>query len=458
MAIYNALYWALMSSQVAQALSFPKDSLANYPSGLVRLPVKRHQASSSVGRRADEPASGLIINEQFYYGIEISIGTPPQVTYVEVDTGSDQVWVNPNCSAAPTDFGQQNLCEEIPAYNPSDSSSAIGPLGSSKIAYGSSLGSDLTGVLIDYYNDSVIINGATIKQEFGVASNSLGLPFGIMGLGPPLAGFAINESYPRVLDSMVQQGVINSRAYSLHLGSADDTTGSLVFGGLDKGKFIGALQQVPIVESRDGVTRLTINYDSVSLTSNANSTKQYTLNDTNVLLDSGTTFTTLEENLANQIYADLGISIDNTTGYPLIDCSARGWSGGLTLGFGGSSQKTITVSFRDLIFTAEGLCALGIIPIVEGGQQVLGVSFLRAAYVTFDFDNKNIHIAQAANCTTNLNTFGSGLGAMQNTTGTCTSIPTPAPLSSDATTAFGRLSSGVLTVAILAGACIVGLW
>lgn len=61
---------------------------------------------------------------------------------------------------------------------------------------------------------------------FGVASNSRGLPIGIMGLGPGFNGsFAVNESHPLLLDSMAIQGAITSRVYSLALGTADDKQG-----------------------------------------------------------------------------------------------------------------------------------------------------------------------------------------------------------------------------------------
>jgi hypothetical protein len=173
-------------------------------------------------------------------------------------------------------------------------------------------------------------------------------------------------------------------------------------------------------------------------------TKQYILNDPNVLLDSGTTFTRLEEKVVEQIHTDLGATVDNFTGYPMIDCSARSWSGGVAFGFSG---KSVLVTYRDLIFTYQGLCALGIQAVGAGGQQVLGVPFLRAAYgkshcrhsdldtdtmlpVVYDFDNKNIHLAQAGNCTEDLVSIGSGVSAVPNVTGSCYSVPSPTPLES----------------------------
>jgi hypothetical protein len=82
-------------------------------------------------------------------------------------------------------------------------------------------------------------------QQFGVATNSLGLPGGILGLGPSQSGFAVNESYTRVLDSLARDGTISSRAYGLHLGSVEDATGKFQWGvmpgffGVDTSRLIG---------------------------------------------------------------------------------------------------------------------------------------------------------------------------------------------------------------------------
>ena len=72
-----------------------------------------------------------------------------------------------------------------------------------------------------------MVLGAKIKtQRFGVASNSLRLPVGIMGLGPVFnATFDFREPYALVLDSLAVDNIIASRAYSLALGSASDDGG-----------------------------------------------------------------------------------------------------------------------------------------------------------------------------------------------------------------------------------------
>lgn len=54
------------------------------------------------------------------------------------------------------------------------------------------------------------------------------------------------------------------------------------------------------------------------------------------------------------------------------------------------------------------------------GEPVLGDSFLRAAYVVYDQDNANLHLAQAEDCDENIIPIGSGSDAVPSSTGQCT--------------------------------------
>jgi hypothetical protein len=47
-----------------------------------------------------------------------------------------------------------------------------------------------------------------------------------------------------MLSNMAHQGLIQSRAFSLDLRDYDNTTGSLIFGGVDKSKFTGSLAPI----------------------------------------------------------------------------------------------------------------------------------------------------------------------------------------------------------------------
>lgn len=65
------------------------------------------------------------------------------------------------------------------------------------------------------------------QQIFGMAFNSEYIPVGIMGAGPNLDGW--DSEYPLVIDSLVQQGYIQSRAFSLDIRGLDAEEGMLTY-------------------------------------------------------------------------------------------------------------------------------------------------------------------------------------------------------------------------------------
>ena len=55
-------------------------------------------------------------------------------------------------------------------------------------------------------------------------------------------------------------------------------------------------------------------------------------------------------------------------------------------------------------------------------KPILGVPFLRSAYVVFDQDNFEVHIANSANCGTNLVAIGKGAEAVPQVSGECKAL------------------------------------
>jgi hypothetical protein len=79
-----------------------------------------------------------------------------------------------------------------------------------------------------------------------VSTGSTDIDVGIMGLAPLLS--AGNVEYPFILDNLAKQGFINSRAFTLDLRSIDSPVGSVIFGGIDTGKYMGKLEKLPIID------------------------------------------------------------------------------------------------------------------------------------------------------------------------------------------------------------------
>ncbi|KAG4434495.1 hypothetical protein IFR05_010038 [Cadophora sp. M221] len=277
---------------------------------------------------------------------------------------------------------------------------------------------------------------ASIKaQQFGIATRSQGLDTGLMGLS---YGNQVGTSYPNIVDQLAAQNITQSRAFSLDLGSIDTPEGSIIFGGIDTKKFYGKLSKHPIIpaaQSPDTYPRYWINMTSLSLTLpvsksqiGAPAAPKVFLNSTiAVFLDSGGTLSMLPASIVRPLAAAFPGAQNVGSGQYTVPCSAMNQTGFVDFGFG---EKIIRVPWKEFVWFVEpGLCALGL---MEGGEgtNILGDTFLRAAFVVYDQDNQNLHLAESADCGSNLVAIGRGIDAVPSGAGAC-SMPAygdhPAP-------------------------------
>jgi hypothetical protein len=325
-----------------------------------------------------------------------------------VDTGSSELWVNPDCDTAPT-TAQEDRCESFGQYRPRDSNTPpVGPFGREEIQYGDPTDpSTQTSVVIDYYaddlgwstnstgNDEMMLT----NQTFGVVQSSDRQAQGIMGLAPDLiAGFnASREPYSLVLTSMAEQGLIASRVFSLDLRHSESETGGLIYGGLDRSRFVGELAALPVIRGSRGEARLGVTLERVGLTNSDGESQRYNLDeeDTNVILDSGTSLTRLHFRAAGPILEAIDAQYYGE-GYYVASCALRRSGGSVDFWF--TSDVRIRVPFSDLLLDIgdPDFCFVGVVETEE--QQILGDSAMRAGYFVFDWDNQAIHVAQAADC------------------------------------------------------------
>jgi hypothetical protein len=331
--------------------------------------------------------------------------------------------VNPDCE---TSGGQQEeqQCTTFGQYNPDDSTTPpTGPFGSEEINYGDpSQRSTQSSVSIEYYADNVALGSALVmNQTFGVVTQSEDQSQGILGLAPDLqAGFDGPTEYSLLLNTMAAEGVINSRVFSLDLRHASSNTGAVVFGGFDRSKFIGALEKRPLARGIGGEYRLGTNLETVGLSQADGRSQSFevTGDDANVVLDSGTTLTRMRAAAAYPILQALGARGDGE-GYYQVPCSLGREAGSVDFGFGG---VTVRVPYSDFVIDvgAGDTCYVGMVTTED--QQILGDTVLRAGYFVFDWDNEDVHIAQAADCgDADIVTVGSGTDAVPSSTGLCAS-------------------------------------
>jgi hypothetical protein len=374
---------------------------------------KRQDSSESIAVRLE--------NKDFFYTTDVEIGTPPQKVTVLLDTGSNELWVNPDCEEAQSAL-QYNQCLDFGQYSPDKSDTPpIGPFGSETLNYGDASDSSThTSATIRYYTDIFTFGDEELNnQTFGVLVESEGISQGILGLAPDLrGGFDSNEPYSLFLTSMADQGLINSRVFALDLRHSDDTEGALIYGGIDRSKYIGELETVDIIRGDGGEYRLATRLNSLGVTIDGRTSNiRVPRSDSNVMLDSGTTLSRMHMSVAQPILEELGAQNDGE-GFYMTDCQNRDLDATVDFGFG---NKVIKVALSDFILElGPGSCYIGLVPTTD--QQILGDSVLRAGYFVFDWDNEKIHIAQAADCgDEDIVAVGSGSDAVPSETGKCKS-------------------------------------
>lgn len=375
----------------------------------------------------------------------MSIGTPGQSVKVAIDTGSDELWVNPDCTSAGLTASQVRECNSDGQYVPDDSSTVEVLSDTNQIRYGKGT------VNLQYVTDNIALPQSTINitsAQFGVATASEDLNEGILGLG---FGKGLNLNYNNFIDELAIEKQTNSRAFSVALGSVTANNGGvLIFGGVDTKKFTGPLISNPILGPQGGeqLNRYWIQLDSVALSKSGSSSKQYSGSSMPIVLDSGSSLSYLPSSLVAAMAADFQGDYDSSSGLYQVPCSQAKASGSVDFTFG---QATIKVPFNEFVWQYNSqLCILGAVPVVTDSSSdsattvLLGDTFMRSAFVVFDQTTETISMAQYVNCGENEQAIpATGAG---NFTGECDS-------GSANTNAGGRatFSMAGLAVAVVAG-------
>ncbi|ORY64500.1 aspartic peptidase domain-containing protein, partial [Pseudomassariella vexata] len=319
----------------------------------------------------------------------VLIGTPVQHVTVQLDTGSDELWVNPNCTKA----ADPEFCHGAGFYDPgaSNSSSVVPSFNGFTIFYeiGSAVG--------DYYEDNVLIGGANLTHtQFGVATNSSIVDTGILGLS---YGSGENINYNNVLDQLYDQSYITRRQFSVAAGSVDNESGDLLFSGLDVKKFAGTLQEVPLIfPGPDGHKTYWVNQTYLGVSSQTScQSQELSRQEFSAIIDTGASFTILPEDVMKAALAYFPAAVFNeNVGAWTIDCQYRDRDATLDFGFG---DAIINVPFHELIWEREpNQCLLGLAEAMPGVSAIIGDNFMRAAYVVFDQEKRSVFMANYKDC------------------------------------------------------------
>ncbi|EMC96730.1 hypothetical protein BAUCODRAFT_34123 [Baudoinia panamericana UAMH 10762] len=362
----------------------------------INNPIARDQAR--LRKRQSKTVTENLDNEETLYFMNVTMGTPAQSIRLQIDTGSSDLWVN----VANSQFCAQrgNPCTVSGTYAPNSSSTYQYLNGQFNISY-----VDGTGSSGDYASDVVRFGGVTLnQQQFGIGYTSSSQE-GIMGIGYPIneavTQYNGDRPYSNVPQHLMQQGAINTNAYSLWLNDLDASQGSILFGGVNTGKYTGQLQTLPIIPEYGTYAEFVIALTAVGANGTVGSFGNNLASP--ALLDSGSSLMYLPDNVANAIYKSVGATYSASQGAAFVDCNLANSPGTIDLTF---SSPTIRIPMNELVIVAgvqnrKEVCILGISP-AGGSTPVLGDTFLRSAYVVYDITNNEISLAQTNfNSTTN---------------------------------------------------------
>lgn len=339
----------------------------------VQFPVVHSTNTNIFSKRAVEVQ--LSNRSDVAYYAQLNIGSPAQPVYVQLDTGSFELWVNPTCSTL--DASDQQFCNAVGFYDATKSSTAVNLQTTKTLNYG------IGSANITYFKDSIALPGAQTAMtgvQFGVATSSRSQFSGILGIG---YGLGLTTRYPNFVDELAAQNQTKVKAYSVALGSKDEGEGVIVFGGVDTSKFAGRLATLPIVppaDSPDGVPRYWISMNNLSITPPSGNRKMYPNSSMDVFLDTGSTLTLLPQAICDQLGADFGSSGLDSSGFYPVDCSLADLAGTIDFDFNGVEIK---VPYNEFIRQSsnsfgQASCVLGVTP--SESFTLLGDTFMRSAY------------------------------------------------------------------------------
>lgn len=256
------------------------------------------------------------------------------------------------------------------------------------------------GVVGTPYSDDFNIGGRKVTSaDFALVTQS-NFNYNILGLGYPFSGYS-SLSIPQ---TMKKNGLIKSNAFSIWLNSVHAATGSIIFGGFDKGKFSGSLLPLPVQKLAGQYAKFYVMLEGISATVNDKPVPDVKTERYAVIIDPGYTYTYLPLSLARPIWKAAGVrSFSKTNNKPLISCQAT-TEFALYFSFGsGKQKKRVSVPMSQLIISnpddrslPKGQCYFGIFALGNyEPTSYLGETFMRSAYVVFDQTNNEVSLAQA---------------------------------------------------------------
>lgn len=240
-----------------------------------------------------------------------------------------------------------------------------------------------------------------ISEDMEMTSN------GILGLAfPALAANSDTlEAYNPFIFELAAKKVISQAIFSVSLSDANGWQSELTIGGVNRDKYVGDIHYVPVEKNINPKTgKLDYTFWSVKLKGiQANKNNNTIAVNKNVILDTGTTYSYLSKELADQIVQDVTqqkVSVDLQSQLYIVDCKLRSSNQTIDLEFDLSTRLSIPVA--DLILPPadkdSNQCGFSITYNFDKEETlVLGDNILRSTLFVFDIESKRVGMATAVN-------------------------------------------------------------
>lgn len=309
----------------------------------------------------------------------VKFGSAGKELNLLMDTGSSKSWVmGETCiSKACT---HHNLLDE------SDSTTYVETLKKFSADYGSG---SVSGMWV---KDNVEVAGFNVSLEFGVADKVFDgfenfAMDGIIGLAVPPG-----TEQPGFLASLIKDGHLKKPIFGVNLHRSSDRTndGSIVFGGIDSSKVVGAITYSPLRPEHPGIWMITSGDAGIG-------GKNGGLAGQKVFIDSGTSFCFLPPDDAAKFYSTFpDARVGKTGGSYTVPCNttapahftfgdvtyeipAKDWVAKTPLPADGG-RCTSNIYSRDASGSDE----------TKFGAWLMGATFLKNVYQVYDVGQQRI--------------------------------------------------------------------
>lgn len=341
-------------------------ALAN--EGFLEVPLVAHTVGNQITRR--NVAGGTVENlGNFYYGAKVGVGSPQQKMEIILDTcSSDTLFFTPQ-SGHPQFFDKKKStsCQLVP----------------NQPVFSGSFQPENIAATGNFYRDTAYFYNARMNLQFALLDKDIphvfdhvGGLFGIGGTG--LEG--TSKKYTNFPAQLVLDGVIDHLGYSIYLNARNESTGTIVFGGVDTAKYQGDIYWLRNKKPRNTYFGVDVTVNGITQVA---------------MLDTGTQFLYLSSKIVDSIAESFSGSYDPSKGIVVPNPPKNPEP--FLFEFG---KAKIYVPYEDLLADPENHHQLAIFKTSEsGGIPLLGSAFLRSAYVVYDFDRNMAAIAQVKHTT-----------------------------------------------------------